>query len=644
MKTISQRALSAIAALFLSATSAPAIEGLELWVRCPDVVLSWPSTNGETYLVQFRPTLDTNSSWQTLTNYMPPDTGTNMTVFVHSNRVDCPPGQVLGLLSGENVLTSSSSVTISLVERQRIFKAREEARLAALFEKCLSENREPYEWELNNTPPLPPSPEEVRDRILKAKAARLLGLSITGDSAESSGSEPEGGSGSGDSPDCGFYRVVRNGLHLGGVQSGAVLSGTVEFPYEIGASNIGSPSVHLYANGLALPRVVSEVSDLGQRVLQWNTAFTPNGIYQIYALCDFEDEPIYSRTNTVVVTNLVQFNEFMTDFGSQIWVYAELAVPEADVFIDVYSEEEEYIGTFADSTTNGIISFPWDLTDPLGQPLTNETFHAVFNVSLAGAGSGGGGTNPPPWMTNSAHIQWNKQHGWFSDDFVVAWGAAPPFGFSTYFEGIVQEGVVDILANPGTDYPYNLSPGNTFNGTVFKLVPASRTNLLNYLSQERYRNFFYYGHGNSSTIGDLAPGGEYLVKLEEHDIRTALGNLENEKINHPYRFVFLHTCNSANGTLCDAFGIPRQSLPRSAFMNKGVKATAFVGFFEVYPFPSTPLQVAGCKAMVGQFFAEWRDGATLSGIVERAKQHSVFPLHPSAGIWGAYNLYRFYPY
>jgi len=48
--------------------------------------------------------------------------------------------------------------------------------------------------------------------------------------------------------------------------------------------------------------------------------------------------------------------------------------------------------------------------------------------------------------------------------------------------------------------------------------------------------------------------------------------------------------------------------------------------------------------MLAEFFAEWRDGADINGIVQRAKQNAYWPLDPSVTIYGAYNLYRYYPY
>lgn len=58
-----------------------AIEGLKLSLQCSNVVLSWPSMEGETYIVQYRPTLRANDPWRTLTSSLPAGTGTNITLL-----------------------------------------------------------------------------------------------------------------------------------------------------------------------------------------------------------------------------------------------------------------------------------------------------------------------------------------------------------------------------------------------------------------------------------------------------------------------------------------------------------------------------------------------------------------------------------
>jgi len=544
-----------------------AIEGLHVSVQSTNAVLSWPSATNETYIAQYRQTLNPTDSWVTLTNYLPAATNAAMTTF-------------------------------------------------------------------SNTP---------------ASTNRT-----------------------------GFYRVVRNGVFLRGFQGGLTLSGTVEFPFELGASTTnGVPSIRLFVNGDSASSVTTDIGPDGKLAVLWNTAFTANGTYDVYAQCDFDDETIFSITNTVTVNNLVHFIDFTTDFGNQIWVYAELSTPQANVSIGIYSDDG-CIGTFSDSTTDGVISFLWDLTDPSGTLLTNETFYGVFNVAATSAqvvtktkavsAAFGMNSNPPPFLqlvdnspkvratgmaipmgnlyvpTSPATIAWNKQYGWSGDNFVVAWGVTPIINNTTRLENMIQSGVVDILASVAADNAYILSPGNTYNGTCYRLLNADKTNLLGYLADPGYRNFYYYGHGNSTRFGDYNEYAGWLTDIEEREIRRYLGNQAGKATHHPYRFVFLDTCNSASGTLCEAFGIRRIAVDRSLYQYNNVKARAFVGYTGSSRLPNTADDYTFSAAMMAQFFAEWRDGADINGIVQRAKQNAYWPLDPTVTIYGAYNLYRYYPY
>src|SRR5690554_4046196 len=112
--------LIVVLVLALLAFPTSAIEGLKLQVRCPDVVLSWPSVEGDYYIVQWREDLSTTSTWVTLTNLLPAEMGTNLTTYVHSNRVDYPTGQIFGMLfsgggSGSSSLESESENEFSPV-------------------------------------------------------------------------------------------------------------------------------------------------------------------------------------------------------------------------------------------------------------------------------------------------------------------------------------------------------------------------------------------------------------------------------------------------------------------------------------------------------------------------------------------------
>src|ERR1035438_10078906 len=87
MKTIKTTGIILAAGLlFASTLHTLAIEGITLSVQSSNVVLSWPSEAGETYIVQYRQTLGAADSWQTLADLYPAFTGTNKTTFVHSDQ------------------------------------------------------------------------------------------------------------------------------------------------------------------------------------------------------------------------------------------------------------------------------------------------------------------------------------------------------------------------------------------------------------------------------------------------------------------------------------------------------------------------------------------------------------------------------
>jgi hypothetical protein len=71
MKLTQLAIIGAIAIASASPIHVPAIEGLKLAVQCPDVILSWPSVEGETYIVQCRQPLSTNAPWVTLADWLP---------------------------------------------------------------------------------------------------------------------------------------------------------------------------------------------------------------------------------------------------------------------------------------------------------------------------------------------------------------------------------------------------------------------------------------------------------------------------------------------------------------------------------------------------------------------------------------------
>lgn len=89
---IGKGTVGAIALCGLGTTSF-AVDGLTLSIQnTTNVLLSWSSTPGTSYIVQYRPTLSPEDGWQTLSDAYPAASGTNRTSFVHADIVCYPSG------------------------------------------------------------------------------------------------------------------------------------------------------------------------------------------------------------------------------------------------------------------------------------------------------------------------------------------------------------------------------------------------------------------------------------------------------------------------------------------------------------------------------------------------------------------------
>lgn len=198
MKTPHVGLAAAAAILVTCSTETFAIEDLKISIRCPDVWLTWPSVeNGETYIVQYRQTLDTNSSWLTLTNYMPPDSGTNLTTFVHSNQVSCPPGQTFGMSAAAS---AGGDDSIGAYD----------------FTEILGQPKNG----IGDAVPLeiyPPGTDTNSLIIFETNRTIWMQQSSESKGPVGDGPEPDGPGGGGSYPASGFYRVVRDGVHIFGL-------------------------------------------------------------------------------------------------------------------------------------------------------------------------------------------------------------------------------------------------------------------------------------------------------------------------------------------------------------------------------------------------------------------------------------------
>lgn len=538
----------AIALAFASAVHSFAIEGLQLSVQSSNVVLSWPSTTDETYIVQSMQAFGTTDTWITLTDYFPATGITNVTYFVNSNAVQFPTPFAVGTNGGSG--------------------------------------------------------------------------------GGGGGLIPPGGTngygGTNYIPGTGFYRVVRDGVHIFGMTNGMVLSGTVQLPIEFAVQSTDEIVGVTFYDTNQNPIIGASASPGpdGGWILTWNTSKSFNGSYSIEAELDFaNDDPVMSAPVTVNVNNLISFPNYLTQlYGSQMWVYAQTP-PNENVEIDIYDETSAYLGSFfPTSDNNGNISFLWDLTDGEGDTFTDTNFTGVF--TLEGSANVEASVSVQPNKPNLQNVSapsfvrlqktaarpalkvrsnnntstaametWEKEKPWKpNNNWVVCYGSitggvpgdqtgpwAIQGGETSYTE---DYGILGTLYEAGA----NVSPGNSaLQGSVFRLGdPISRSNLLSYLASPApvYENFFYMGHGSDTSISANKSSG---ITITKDDICFALDNVPLTSVfptvaGHVYRFVWIEACNNANGSFCEAFGIPAQNLSTNNFLLSGLTSRAYLGY------------------------------------------------------------------
>lgn len=326
-----------------------------------------------------------------------------------------------------------------------------------------------------------------------------------------------------------------------------------------------------------------------------------------------------------------------------------------------------------------MISFIWDLTDGNGHTFDSTNFLGVFTVDTssqdiqsgvqtktktqAGAArfqtaslmkktltnkTENNGIHPDGGSPSASAIHlWAKEPNWTpNDNWVVAYGL---------FSANDQNDINMIVGGPGGEWggvlgtldryglSGNVSPGNSAqSGTVFTLQDeSSRTNLLNYLADHRYENFYFFGHGNNSAIGSYNGFNLTLDQIAFALLNVPLSYVNPHVAEHPYRFVFIDACDTGKGNFCESLGIPAQTLSTNNFAAQGVESRAFVGF-KSWNININFVGWMGYSEMTGFFLDDWLSGnVDVKTCVQNAQNNvhgSGVDMDGSAVIYGAYDL------
>lgn len=594
-----------LAGLFvLLALNASAIEGLRISVVQSNVVLGWPSQTNESFIVQWRSSFDTNHPWLTLTTNHLAATGTNWTVFTHTNSVLYPepcPGSTNG---GPSEIPAPS------------FQSSSSTAAAG--------------------PTLPPVPWDQSNW----SSAKLSKGAASLNNLEPMDEEPECTNAT---FTAGFYRVVRTGVYPIGLATNQAFSGTVRFPVEIGVFEGNLPvSVTLInaANSNAVDEVTMIQQDEGLYIAEWDTAFVENGTFQLKARATFGfaapyveiDSPVF----TVSISNSIVFPDPIHAAGDYLFIDAKSIHTNASYTVKIFGDPI-VSGTNALLTITGTTSSEGyliddgyrgillDATSQSGARYSGDGFR--IQVQTAAAGGSGSTTSVlfkpvlPVWPTNTLNNIPTK--------FTIAY--QPIFG--NPLSG--GRGALDLEATMRLVYSAaNARPGGQGAEPGDETTPAMIWNqsdfsnwLFNNMRKEEVRNLFYFGHGSPSRLGgtnEVAASGVLSGWLSKTTIEQALRNNRTRPGTiatnaHPFRFVFVYGCNTANGDLPLAFGIPKKvGMKKEHFLLNGLRPQAYVGWksWKVVGYANLP--DTAHMTFIGEFFNKW--------------QFSRYPTgHPKAG-------------
>lgn len=578
MKTIVRGTIISVAILLASINHTQAIEGLKLSLQCSNVVLSWPCLDdgSESFIIQYRQTLDTNSDWQMLNSNLYADYGTNVMYYVHSNVVQNP------VCDGGSSLRagSESSMRATVAESgPMVVKADGTGGLAPL-------ELYPPGFDLSAFLVYDPTSSEW-----------LQGASFTRELITMDGplDPPEEGGGidgtNGVPPETGFYRVVRVGSHIVGVTNGMLFSGNWKLPVEVGCAeghliNLtltenGSPltetAIHLPTYELPVPLMTLETSRMG------------NGVHEISAIARWQTLGGTNETDStsfeavsppvsIVVSNEIFFPEWMPSFGqldNSLLFKAETIYTNADWSLDVYGSQTNYIGTFTNHTDDGKIEAVWNLIGPGGEPHTNDnSFFAVVTVNATGQGSA---TNTTP-KTYRQTDPWPVPGEWamvMQHAFDHLNDHETLYGEMDGFVGMAQAASLAIRPNPqsgGQPYAlrYQSEPDSTSDWTAFRQA----------LFHPNARNLVYFGHGGVNGLGHNPNYTNCYITASE--IAANLKTIPTGQTNrHAFRMVILDGCSTAAGTLPESFGIlHKEDVPTSYYFNAAMRMSAFAGWSE----------------------------------------------------------------
>ncbi len=678
MKTTEKLVLFAV--LLVSGFSSHAITNTAIAVSGTNIILSWPSFGYESYLVQYRQTLNPGDSWSCLTNAYPANS-TNRTTLTLYGAVTAPGGGggLFAAMTGSGNTYDTMAAGPLAVPLDGSGSCAPVAIYPPGFDFTRFNIFDPFTGDAVSGADYAYSPLVQQTRLsqdvpLPSGDPQLLG----------------GGSGNSSAPTTRFFRVFHIPDFLV-TFSGYTFNGPTYIPVDYAAPDaavdcVDSTTVLIggqptdYAE--FMPYVINGVTNWGVGIYfdrlsnGTNTIQLLTTVRQSDTLSDQTPYMVFSNAPAAItIGNLITF----TNWDDLIWnntnyTFRAQTVANVDWEIDIYDIYDNFVNYQTGHSSDGNIAWTWNLYDYWGDPRNNPDSDPVFYPYLTITGNLGNsaqGIGNEPNAGNSSAGRWTppaaatypSEGAWlfaYMDNFYTDGRTNYDYLNQYYLPAIENmEGGLFLWGITAYDYPIKFGR----NYSQADRDDSWEQLTYNYLgsSDGQIRNFFYSGHGAPNAIGgDIStldssnhitgakgfPGSK--AKLTSETVKKAIVFNPYSGV-HFYRFVWLDGCDTATGGFPDAWGIGKTTNNLSYYTSPAntyhMRPSSFIGW-------NTEVGSAGWGTVAGDWLfktywmANWsvNNGNINDNLDDNLNSASDGARWPPGGLgqlWGAMRLYGY---
>lgn len=297
------------------------------------------------------------------------------------------------------------------------------------------------------------------------------------------------------------------------------------------------------------------------------------------------------------------------------------------------------------------------MTDTFGNPrddLDSDPFFQTFITFNTAAGQQVTRRSPAPQTAYPSTGAWLIT---CSDKHYIDAGGIYYAGDEYYTNGInALAGGPGLKGIPNITFPIKFGT----NSYTQQERNDSWANLKARIFDARFRNFYYHGHGGPNIIGsdvhtfdtnNLVTGGTTLPGSKAYLTSQSVSNeltFNRYSGAHPYRFVWLDGCSTANGNWPGAFGMGKGTNSASSYTNSVTnpqhrRPSAFVGWNQTIGGSSW-----GATSAKWLFRSQWMTDwsyndpvRTLTAAFGNARHDATWPPGGDNQLWGALRVYGY---